>query len=156
VVLRPRTAAKQGVVVVLIDRSHSMSVIDRGRTPAELVSLAAGLGALPPGARPEAAAGLRARLDALRALADQLVRARNEAEYARVSGRSGAAAAARVNDALLRLRTALSELPDLPGAPRELADRVAELKRLPPTMDDTVLRALRTTADAAGRALALS
>src|SRR2546429_3696590 len=77
VVLRPRTAARQGAVVVLVDRSHSMSVVDRDRSPAELVALAAGLGAIPSDARPEAAAGLRARLDRLRSLADQLSRARS-------------------------------------------------------------------------------
>jgi hypothetical protein len=119
VVLRPRTAARQGVVVVLIDRSHSMSVIDRERTPAELVSLAAGLGAIPADARPEPGpTGLRAQLDALRSLADQIGRARSEAEYARISGRGLPAAQARLGEVTARLRTALATLPNLPAAPQ--------------------------------------
>src|SRR5205809_5862396 len=76
-VLRPRTPARQGALVVLVDRSRSMRVTDRDRTPAELVALAAGLGAIPPAARPEAAPGLRARLDEIRWRAEQLARARS-------------------------------------------------------------------------------
>src|SRR5439155_16151064 len=57
-VLRPRTAAREGAIVFLADRSRSMSVIDRDRSSAELVSLAAGLGALPAETRIEAAPGL--------------------------------------------------------------------------------------------------
>jgi len=114
VVLRPRTAARQGAVVVLVDRSHSMGVIDRDRAPAELVSLAAGLGAIPPLQRPEPTPGLRAQLDALRSLADQIVRARSEAEYARMSGRGMPAADARVAEATARLRAALAALPNVP------------------------------------------
>src|SRR3954462_15367226 len=87
VVLRPRTAARQGALIVLVDRSHSMSVVDRNRTPAELVALAAGVGVVPAAARPEAAPGLAAQLDALLSLADQVSRARSEAEYARIAGR---------------------------------------------------------------------
>src|SRR5688572_22066636 len=55
IILRPRTTARQGAVVLLVDGSRSMSVVDRDRSPAELVALAGGLGALPPGARHEAA-----------------------------------------------------------------------------------------------------
>src|SRR5205085_4094108 len=66
-VLRPRTEKQQGAVVVLIDRSRSMSVSDRGRTPAMMVALAGGLGTLPPDARKESAPGLRAELEIVRA-----------------------------------------------------------------------------------------
>jgi hypothetical protein len=34
IVLRPRTTARQGAVVLLVDRSRSMSVVDRDRSPA--------------------------------------------------------------------------------------------------------------------------
>src|SRR5215207_5548094 len=47
VALRPRTIEREGAVVLLVDRSRSMGVVDRDRSPAELVALAAGLGALP-------------------------------------------------------------------------------------------------------------
>src|SRR5439155_3520311 len=158
VVLRPRTAARQGALLILVDRSHSMSVVDRDRSPAELVALAAGLGAVSAEARAEAAPGLRTRLDGLRSLADQVTRSRSEAEYARVSGRGGTAATARLQESAARLRAALASLPDRPDvhAPPELAQRVAELKHLPPALDDAVLRALRTAVDAAGKALAAS
>jgi hypothetical protein len=155
-VLRPRTPARQGALVILADRSRSMGVIDRGRTPAELVALAAGLGAIPPEARPEAAAGVRGRLDEIRWLADQWARARSEAEYARVSGHGGAAAGARLAEATERLRAALAQLPDLPPA-GELGGRIAELKRAfgpaGPAGDEAALRSLRGALDAARAAL---
>jgi hypothetical protein len=155
-VLRPRTAARQGALVVLVDRSRSMSVVDRDRSPAELVALGAGLGAISPAARPETSSGLRSRFDEIRSLSDEVTRSRSEAEYARISGRSNAAANARLDESAERLRAALAELPMLPAASGELSQRIVELKRLPPALDDAVLRTLRTTLDAAGRALAAS
>src|SRR5688572_22617087 len=115
IVLRPRTTARQGAVVLLVDRSRSMSAIDRDRSPAELVALAGGLGALPPAARQEAAPGLRERLESIRLLADQLTRARSEADYAALSGRGAVAAAARVREVTERLRAAVDEIA-LPAA----------------------------------------
>src|SRR5437763_1416126 len=47
VVVRPRTPAERGAIVLLIDRSQSMGVSDAGRTPSELVALADGLQMLP-------------------------------------------------------------------------------------------------------------
>jgi hypothetical protein len=63
------------------------------------------------------------------------------------------AAETRVVEATTRLRAALASLPNV-AAPPPLAKGVAELKRLPPALDDIVLRTMRTTLDAAGRALA--
>src|SRR2546423_99741 len=71
-VLRPRTAKQQGTIAILVDRSASMSVSDRGRSPAELVSLAGGLGLLPSGARKESVPGSRGELEAFRARLEQL------------------------------------------------------------------------------------
>jgi hypothetical protein len=157
IVLRPRTTARQGAVVVLVDRSRSMSVVDRDRSPAELVALAGGLGALPPGARQEAAPGLRTRLESIRLLADQLSRAHSEADYAALSGRGAPAAIARVREITERLRTTIDEIA-LPLPPSvqtsELAQRVDALKAVPPALDDAALRAIRTNVDATARALA--
>jgi len=155
IVLRPRTTARQGGVVVLVDRSRSMSVVDPDRSPAELVALAGGLGALPPGARQEAAPGLRTRLESIRLLADQLTRAHSEADYAALSGRGAPAAGARVREITERLRTTIEEIalpPSLQAG--ELAQRVAALKTVPPALDDAALRVVRTNVDATARALA--
>ncbi len=155
IVLRPRSKSKQGPIALLIDRSHSMSVVDRQRTPAELVSLAAGLGVLPANVRSEASGGMRVRLEHVRALTDQLLRARNEAEYARIAGRGLAAAAARVRDATEQLRIALTDFPaaDKSQQQTELAARLAELKSIPPALDEPAVRALGAALDAAARAL---
>jgi hypothetical protein len=40
VVVRPRSSGEAGAIVLLIDRSRSMSVRDTGRSPAQLVALA--------------------------------------------------------------------------------------------------------------------
>ncbi|MEA2735955.1 MAG: hypothetical protein QOE14_2406 [Humisphaera sp.] len=156
IVLRPRTTARQGAVVLLVDRSRSMSVVDRDRTPAELVALAGGLSALPPAARQEAAPGLRARLETVRGLIDQLTRARSEADYAALSGRGTAAATARVRDVTERVRAAIEEISVPPAlASAALGQRVAALRQVPPTaLDETALQAVRTNVDATARALA--
>lgn len=157
-VLRPRTPAQQGTVVVLVDQSHSMSVSDRGRAPADLVALAAGLGALPPEARQEAAPGVARQLDALRARLDRVSRARGEADYARLSGRGVAAAQARLRDAVTTLQESLEAIGPLPPAPaaaaRELPQRLAELKQFPPAFDDAAVRSVRAKLAAATAALA--
>ena len=155
IVLRPRTTDRQGAVVLLVDRSRSMSVVDRGRSPAELVALAGGLGALPPAARQEAAPGLRARLETIRLLTEQLGRARSEADYAALSGRGVPAATARVRDVTDRLRAALAELAVPPPLqPTELGKRVAALQQVPPVLDDAATRAVRAGVDVTTRALA--
>ena len=154
IVLRPRTTARQGAVVLLVDRSRSMSVVDRDRTPADLVALAGGLGALPPGTRQEAVPGLRTRLESIRLLIDQFARARSEADYAALSGRGAPAATARVRELTERLRNVIEDIelpPSLQSTP--LAQRVGALKLIPPALDDAALRAIRGNVDATDRAL---
>src|SRR5436190_22950621 len=51
VIVRPRTAAERGAIVVLIDRSRSMGIVDAARSPSDLVALADGLRLLPKGIR---------------------------------------------------------------------------------------------------------
>jgi hypothetical protein len=149
-VLRPRTTLQQGTIAVLIDRSRSMSAVDVNRTPSELVSLAAGLGALPRNRRIDASPGLRAELARASALLDDLERARNETEYARLSGRGAAAAQSRMRDISEALLSGLHSLP----APTELAAAVAELKQTPAALDPVTTNALRGRLNAATAALA--
>ncbi len=152
-VLRPRTAAQQGAIVVLADRSRSMSVSDRGRSTAQLVSLAAGLGALPPDVRKEAVPGLRSQLEQIRASIDQTTRARSESEYTQISGRGAGAAEARLREVSEQLHAAIQKLA-APAAstiePPELPSLLAKLKRpLPAAPDEATLKALRADVDAA-------
>ena len=151
-VLRPRSAAQQGAIIVLADRSRSMSVSDRGRSPAEMVSLAAGLGALEPGARKEALPDLRAQLDQARAAIDETIRARSEADYARISARGAGAAEVRLRDAAEALHASLRSLvaPAAATEANELHALVKKLKRpLPAVLDEASLRSLRADLDAA-------
>jgi hypothetical protein len=151
-VLRPRTARQQGAIVILADASRSMSVSDRGRSPAELIALAAGLGTLPPGRRVESAPGLRSQLELIRARIEQLERTRGEAEYARLSTRGLSAAEARLADAADALRDALAALSP-PRAGGELATRVTLLRQPLGAVDEPAMRGLRGKLDAALRAL---
>ena len=153
-VLRPRTARQQGAIAILVDRSASMSVSDRGRSSAELVSLAGGLGTLPPGARKESAPGLRGELEAIRAKLEQVDRERGEADYAKLSGRGLPAAQARLKDAVEALREAAVSL-TVPAstAGNALRESVAQLKQPPTSLNDAGTRAVRAKLDAALRAL---
>ena len=153
-VLRPRTARQQGAIAILVDRSASMSVSDRGRSTAELVSLAGGLGTLPAGARQESAPGLRAELEAIRAKLEQVDRERGEADYAKLSGRGLPAAQARWKDAVDALREAMASL-TIPArtAGSALRESVAQLKQPSPLLNDAGTRAVRVKLDAALRAL---
>jgi hypothetical protein len=87
VILRPKSAEQWGAVVFLVDCSKSMSVVDPGRTPAELVALAGALGRLPPGTRSEIALSLAADIANLETRAREVVNGQSDLDYARVSGR---------------------------------------------------------------------
>jgi hypothetical protein len=97
VLIRPKTAVERGAVVMLLDDSQSMSVIDEGRSPSQRVALAAALGRLPAGARDALAAALQSDADRLSSLADAVSRARGEVDYARLAGRGIDAATARLD-----------------------------------------------------------
>lgn len=87
VVLQPKSADQWGAVVVLIDCSKSMSVVDTGRTPAERVALAGALGRLPAGARGESIASLESEIERLQSRVREVLGARSDLDYARMSGR---------------------------------------------------------------------
>jgi hypothetical protein len=87
VVTRARIASERAPVVVLLDNSRSMSVIDSNRPPGEWVGLAAAMGRLPADARDKEITTVQVDCDRLSAQADDVARAREELEYAKLSGR---------------------------------------------------------------------
>lgn len=102
VILTPKTGEQWGAVVILLDRSRSMGVVDSGRSPAELVALGAALGVLPPAARSDAAERLVLDLDRLQSRLDEVVSAQSDLEYARISGRGIADRQAKLRQASAR------------------------------------------------------
>jgi len=100
VVLRAKSVAERGALVVLIDRSASMDVTDTGRTAAQLIGLADGLKLLP-----ESAASLKPQItqndvELFRTQADRIARAASELDYARLADRGVDAAQARLDEAI--------------------------------------------------------
>lgn len=119
VLIRPKTAVERGAVVLLVDDSRSMSVIDAGRSPAQRVALAAALGRLPAGARNAKIAAMESGTERLSALADSISRARGEVDYARLAGRGIEAAMARLNQTVTEFQSAAqSALADAGASPR--------------------------------------
>src|SRR3954471_9762968 len=107
-VVRPRTVPEYGAVVVLIDGSASMNVIDTGRAPAELVEVADALGRLPANARQRLTVDVQAAHDTLGALVRDLTLARSEFDYAQLTGQPTDAARARLQQSQ-RAAEALAE-----------------------------------------------
>ena len=155
--LRPKTADEQGTVVVLVDRSRSMAVVDNARSPAQLVALADGLGMLAAGVRSEAGAAVAARAAELRPLVAAAERAWGDLEYARVAGRGVEAARDRASRAAERLRVGIDALRGAAGGPGDpaLRERVGALGEAP-TPDEpkagAALAALRAKLDAVAAA----
>jgi len=109
-ILQTSPAARQGPLLVLIDRSASMSATDRllegldrdgaSRITAQLVALADSLGLLPKDARQFPGAALAGAMHEMRALADRAVGLKGELDYALLSGRDPQAARAALQSAL--------------------------------------------------------
>jgi hypothetical protein len=105
VVTRPRVASERAPVVILLDNSASMSVVDSNRPPAEWVGIAAALGKMPADTRDKQLDALQAACDRLSAQADEVIRARAELDYARLSGRGIDASQSRLNQEIQDLQT---------------------------------------------------
>ena len=130
-IVRPRTPAERGAIVLLIDRSPSMGVVDSGRTPSQLVSLAQGIQKLPRGIRPRSAILLEDAPDTVRAIINELFLARGQLDYARIarpaSGLPGTdAAEQRLADLGQRAQKLADELVEYPQVNRS-AQQLAEL-----------------------------
>jgi hypothetical protein len=157
VVVRPKTASEQGGVLVLVDQSESMTVSDIGRTPAERVALADGLGVLPAGKRDDTADVLTAELAQLDALVDAVFRARNELEYATLAGRNTEEPRNRLEQDIRRLTLHAADLSSrAPALPRTagLLERFGELTEPPVTNDEAGLKEMRARIDRARQACA--
>lgn len=109
VITRSPTPAEMGTIVIVVDHSHSMGIVDQQRRPAQLVALADGLGRLP--------AGLRSRGDELnravrdvRDKFDEVSTAQSRLTFAMISGRSTLDAAAQLSAAFPKLDSAASAL----------------------------------------------
>jgi hypothetical protein len=135
VILEPRSADEQGAVVVLIDGSKSMSVVDPGRTPAERVALAGALGRLPAGVRSDVAASLGADIDRVDFRSREVLRAQSDLDYARVSGHGIGDRQQRLRDAVARYGQAAHALAGraarIPEG-SELHTRLTEVAHVPP------------------------
>ncbi len=105
VVLRAKSAGERGAIVVLVDRSGSMSVTDGGRSPAQLIALADGLKMLPASATPLSPTVSPDEVEQLRAQGDRINRAASELDYAKLANRGVEAAQARLDDAIAQLAT---------------------------------------------------
>ncbi len=103
VILRARTEAELGAILVLIDRSASMDVNDPGRTPAQRIALAGGLKLLP-----DSAASLKPQItqndvEQFRTLGDRVTRASSELDYARLADRGVQTAQQRLTEVIADL-----------------------------------------------------
>lgn len=153
VVVRPRTPAERGAIVLLIDRSQSMGVSDAGRTPSELVALADGLQMLPRGIRPKSAARLEEAPDTLRALVNDLFLVRGQLDYARISGQSTDSAEQRLSELSQRAQKLADVLVDYPKA-AQLAQQLAGLATQTDLPADQWARKVNDTNDALSIAIA--
>ena len=134
--LRPRTVEEAGAVVVLVDTSRSMGIVDAARTPAQRVALADTLGKFPADLRPQPSATMGAAVNGLRQLVEAAIRARNEFDYAAIAGRNVDAASARLKMWIQKLRATAVQLS--PAKP--LKDQIDALA------DDAPLEALEEVA----------
>ncbi len=149
VILRPRTENDLGQVLILVDRSASMSVVDP-HSPAHLVALADAMGMLPAGLRKNQVAELQSRLNHMSELAEQVVRANRDLEYARLSEQGVAAATARAATAMKQLRAEAGEVSRKASLPA-----LAALATIPPLQDrDAWAAQIGSKLEQAGRSLA--
>jgi len=136
--VRTRRLSERGPVVLLVDQSRSMSVIDTERTPAQKVSLAAALGQLPANARDRVQTSLQGRIDRLAWMADSILRVHSELDYAQLAGRGVRAAQARLTQAITELQNEANAALMISQQWQHGAGLAGTLKELanPPTGDE--------------------
>ncbi len=107
--IRSKSANDPGAIVVLVDGSRSMSIVDQRSGP-ERVAIADALGLLPAAARSLVAPGLDRDLDVLSMRADELAAAAAEANYAKLSGQGVIAAQTRYDQLAAQVSALAAEL----------------------------------------------
>jgi hypothetical protein len=157
VAVRPASQSEAGAILLLVDRSMSMSVrdlaylakpADSGPGPnpaaARLVSLADAMGLFPRPVRQATLVALQADLQRTRGLLADLSRAQAELDFARVSGRDLDAAKSRLSTAWAQFRSAALQVADrsadFPRPPRA-AEAGALLLRMARGSDERIPQA---------------
>lgn len=130
-VVRSESDDERGAVVVLVDSSRSMGVVDP-RTPAQRVALADALGLLPEGTRVMVAPGLDRELEALLKRVDEAAAARADAEYAKLSGQGVIAAQTRYDALAADVATRAAQLAARAQAMPQPSDLATQLAALAP------------------------
>src|SRR5690242_9652819 len=134
VATRLTSARERGEVLVLLDRSRSMEVVDNRRTPAQLVALADALGYLPADTRNETGSQFISALERLTPLAAEVKGAQDDLDYARVSGHEIEARVDHLKQAVGRYGTLTKNLlrrsESLPSD-SDLRRLVSELAQIP-------------------------
>ncbi|HET6249003.1 MAG TPA: hypothetical protein VFE47_15000, partial [Tepidisphaeraceae bacterium] len=136
VILRQASAEERGAVLILVDRSRSMGIVDNARTSAQLVALADALGKLPPKVRSDAPTALAADLERLRTSAANVRGAQEDLDYARVSGRDIEVRQKRLKalaDVYAQSASGLAEKAAALPRAEELAKRLSDLAHVPDT-----------------------
>jgi len=135
VALRELGDAEQGAVVIVVDRSRSMSVRDTQRSNAMWVAVADGMGRLPPGvrARAEEFAAVAPDIERLPALVAEIAQAQVELEVAAIQGKENPPARKRFDDAAAewaqRTKALVTAQPKLKAKAPRLAAALAQLDR---------------------------
>ena len=131
VLARPSSVEEKGAVVILVDRSKSMSVADSSRSSAERVALADGLGMLPAGLRSDVSQGALEQLDRLKSLADDVMRCQRELEFARLSGQGVGGAEQRLKQNVEQFQALAKVLAvRAKNVPKAMSEALADLGRI--------------------------
>ena len=162
VLSRTKTVEEQGAIVLLVDRSLSMGVTDRvlgekaserRRVLGQLLAIGDGLGRLPEGIRSRAVAGVTEDLEKLDSLAEDIVRARREVDYARLSGRGTREAQGRLEKGITGFLAAAKHAEQTAraiGSKQAVIDPLSRLARTPrPERREEWIRELRASIDRA-------
>lgn len=163
VVLRARSEAERGTVLVLIDQSASMNVVDASRSAAQLIAMADGLKLLPGGISKDLSPVTSDDVEQLRSQADRIARASSELDYARLADRGVEAAQTRLDEAVAQLSAQAQAMIDRSqdkSKKNRVHERLAALLSTSAKDRDTFLRELpgrvdrlaATAADAEGGA----
>ncbi len=133
VAVRLASSGERGTLLVLIDHSGSMGVVDNQRTAPQLVALADALGRLPVGARVAPLAELQGELSRLRLAAQDVQAARDDLDFAMISGRDVEPRQSRLREVYNAYATparALAGGSAVPDDP-DLRQRLAEIAEVP-------------------------